>query len=119
KTGLDVVLSGPGQVPVHPEDFQQYDAIIFNDFNANSLTEGQMQLIQAAIRDSGVGFAMVGGENSFLPGGYYATPIAEALPVDLNIKQRKEFPSTSILIVVDASGSMGMLEDGIPKIRLA
>lgn len=119
KTGLEVDLRGPGEAPVRPEGYQQYDAIVFNDFNANSVTEGQMKVIQSAVRDSGVGFAMVGGENSFLPGGYYASPIAEVLPVDLNIRQRKEFPTTSILIVVDASGSMGMPEDGVPKIRLA
>jgi hypothetical protein len=62
---------------------------------------------------------MIGGENSFLPGGWYGTPIAEALPVDMNIRQRKSFPSTSILILIDASGSMGMEEDGMTKIRLA
>jgi hypothetical protein len=54
-----------------------------------------------------------------LPGGYYGTPIADALPVDLNIRQRKTFPSTSILIIMDASGSMGMEEDGMTKLRLA
>ncbi|RYG21004.1 VWA domain-containing protein, partial [bacterium] len=79
----------------------------------------QMKLVQSAIRDAGVGFAMVGGEDSFLPGGWYGTPVAEALPVDLNIRQRKSFPSTSVAIMVDASGSMGMIEDGFPKIRLA
>jgi Ca-activated chloride channel homolog len=119
KTGIEAVVRGPGEAPVRPDEYQEYDAIVFNDFNGNSITEGQMKLIQSAVRDSGVGFAMVGGENSFLPGGYYASPIAEVLPVDLNIRQRKEFPTTSILIVVDASGSMGMPEDGIPKIRLA
>ena len=119
KTGLDVEVSGPGQVPVRPEDYQQYDAVVFNDFNADSLTDQQMKVVQSAVRDSGVGFAMIGGENSFLPGGYFGTPIAEVLPVDLNIRQRKTFPSTSILICVDASGSMGMIEDGFPKIRLA
>lgn len=119
KSGVDVDLGGPGSLPSRPEEFQSYDAIIFNDFNADSLQPLQMKLIQAAVRDSGVGFAMVGGENSFLPGGYYGTPIADVLPVDLNIRQRKTFPSTSICIMIDVSGSMGMIEDGIPKVRLA
>lgn len=117
--GLDVELGGSGSVPVRAEEFQRYDAIVFNDLNAASLTPGQMKAMQAAIKATGVGFAMIGGENSFLPGGYYGTPIADALPVDLNIRQRKSFPSTSILIVVDASGSMSMVEDGYEKIRLA
>lgn len=117
--GIDVELVGPGGLPARPEDFQNFDAVIFNDLNASTITESQMQRVQSAIRESGVGFAMVGGEDSFLPGGWYGTPIAEALPVDLNIRQRKSFPSTSILIMVDASGSMAMEEDGMTKIRLA
>jgi len=119
KSGIDVDLGGPGSLPVRPDEFQGYDGIIFNDFNAMSIQPLQMKLIQAAVRDSGIGFAMIGGNSSFLPGGYYGTPIADILPVDLNIRQRKTFPSTSICIMIDVSGSMGMIEDGVPKVRLA
>ena len=119
KAGIDIDLGGPGGLPTRPEQIQRYDAVIFNDINAASITEPQMKIMQSATRDSGVGFAMIGGENSFLPGGYYGTPVAEILPVDLNIRQRKSFPSTSVLIIVDCSGSMGAMEDGQQKIRLA
>ena len=119
KNGIVADVGGPSNVPSKPEDLQVYDAVILNDLNASYLAQSQMHLLQAAVRDSGVGFAMVGGESSFLPGGYYGTPIAEVLPVDLNIRQRKTFPSTSILIIMDASGSMGMEEDGMTKLRLA
>lgn len=117
--GLDVEVRGASGVPVRPEEFQPFDAIFFNDLNASGVSPGQMRLTQSAVRDSGIGFAMVGGENSFLPGGWYGTPVAEALPVDLDIRQRKSFPSTTILIISDTSGSMGMIEDGQPKVRLA
>ncbi|MBX3118670.1 MAG: VWA domain-containing protein [Fimbriimonadaceae bacterium] len=117
--GIDTDLRGPGGMPARPESFQAYDAVIFNDINAATMTPTQMKMMQSAIRDSGIGFAMIGGENSFLPGGWYGTPIAEALPVDLNIRQRKNFPSTTILVVADTSGSMGMIEDGVPKVKLA
>ena len=119
KNGLQVDVIGPNSIPSRAEDLQIYDGLILNDINADSFMPAQMKLFQSAVRDSGIGLAMIGGENSFLPGGYYATPIAEALPVDLNIRQRKSFPSVSIAIMVDASGSMGMEEDGVMKIRLA
>ncbi len=119
RSGIDVELAGPGKFPSKPEALQRYDCILFNDFNAASLLEPQMQQLQAAVRDSGLAFGMIGGENSFLSGGYYNTPIAETLPVDLNVRQRKTFPSTSVLIIVDCSGSMGELEDGVVKLRLA
>lgn len=119
RSGIAVDVGGPANIPTKPEELQRYDAIFLNDINASNFTMGQMKLIQSAVRDTGLGFAMVGGENSFLPGGWYGTPVAEILPVDLNIRQRKTFPSTSICILIDASGSMGMVEDGQQKIRLA
>lgn len=119
KNGLLADVVGPAGIPARPEDLQAYDAMILNDINADTFTPAQMDLFQSAVRDSGIGLAMIGGENSFLPGGYYGTPIADALPVDLNIRQRKSFPSVSIGIMIDASGSMGMQEDGVMKIRLA
>lgn len=117
--GITVDVGGPANIPTKPEEMQRYDAVFLNDINASHFTSGQMKLIQSAVKDTGLGFAMVGGENSFLPGGWYGTPVAEILPVDLNIRQRKTFPSTSICILIDASGSMGMVEDGQQKIRLA
>ncbi|MBS1713315.1 MAG: VWA domain-containing protein [Armatimonadetes bacterium] len=117
--GIDVALFGAEGIPVRPEDVQPYDAVVLNDLNAALVTPGQMRTLQSAVRDTGVGLVMVGGENSFLPGGWYGTPVAEALPVDLNIRQRKTYPSTTVLIVIDASGSMGMIEDGVEKLQLA
>ena len=119
RRGFTVDLRGVGGLPSRAEDLATYDSILFNDLNAETVTDGQMKLVRSAVRDAGVGFAMVGGEDSFLPGGWYGTPVAEALPVDLNVRQRKSFPSTSVAIMVDASGSMSMVEDGFPKIRLA
>lgn len=116
---LQVEVRGPGGVPVRPEEFQNYDVVVLNDLNAAGVTPNQQKLIQSSVRDAGVGLAMVGGEDSFLPGGWYGTPVEESLPVDLDIRQRKSFPSTTILIICDTSGSMGMIEDGQPKVRLA
>jgi len=117
--GIGVELRGPDGIPARAESFQDYDAVILNDINAAAFLAGQMALLATAVEDTGLGLAMIGGENSFLPGGWYGTKVADALPVDLNVRQRKTFPSTSILVLVDASGSMGMMEDGVEKIRLA
>lgn len=117
--GLTVDLVGPGAALTRPEDLQPYDGLIFNDFNASFMAERQMNIVRAAVRDTGIGFMMVGGEDSFLPGGWYGTPVAEVLPVDLNVRQRKSFPSTTVLVIVDTSGSMSMPEDGVVKLDLA
>ena len=62
---------------------------------------------------------MIGGDNSFGAGGYYQTPIEEALPVTMDMKKQKQLPSLALVIVIDVSGSMSATEDGVMKIRLA
>lgn len=116
---LEVVRVGKGGLPTRPEELQQFDTIIFSDFPADAMSDLQMQVIRSAIRDTGIGFAMIGGEQSFLPGGYYATPIAEVLPVDLDVRQRKVFPAATIVIIIDTSGSMAVMEGGVQKVHLA
>lgn len=117
--GIAVTLAGGDGMPTRPEDLQPYNALILNDFDASLTTPNQAALVRAAVRDTGIGFAMIGGEGSFLPGGWYGSPIADVLPVDLNVRQRQDFPSTTVYIVMDTSGSMMMTEGGVTKLQLA
>lgn len=119
RTGIVADVRGPGQFPFRTLDLMGFDAVILNDIPASAIGERDQKLLQAVVREAGIGLAMIGGENSFLPGGWYGTPIAEALPVDLNIRQRRTFPSTSVAILVDCSGSMSAIEDGVQKLQLA
>jgi Ca-activated chloride channel family protein len=95
-----------GSFPAHSEKLLDYDAIVFNDFPATALSPQQMDAIATAVRDGGVGFVMIGGTRSYQMGGYYGTPIAELLPVDLDIKHRQVHHAATVILIVDASGSM-------------
>ena len=119
RNSISVDLVGPSGLPTRPELYQGYDSIILNDINAANVPDSIRNAIVTASRDSGIGLAMIGGEDSFLPGGWYGTNVIDALPVDLNIRQKKSLAGASVLIMADCSGSMGMIEDGQPKVRLA
>ncbi len=119
KSGLSVDLALPGSLPSRPEQLQSYDSVVLNDINATLVPPSFQESLVGAARDSGVGLAMVGGEDSFLPGGWYGSPVIEALPVDLNIRQKKSLAAASVFILADCSGSMGAIEDGVPKVKLA
>ncbi len=60
------------------------------------------------VREFGGGLVLVGGDDSFGPGGYKNTPIEEIAPVDMDVKREKHLASLAIVIVNDKSGSMGM-----------
>ncbi len=86
--------------------FQNYDLVVFDNVPASALTTAQMKMVQSYVRDLGGGFVMIGGDQSFGPGGYYKTPIEETLPVSLDVRQKKHFPSLALALVIDKSGSM-------------
>ncbi|MEI8282908.1 MAG: VWA domain-containing protein, partial [Armatimonadota bacterium] len=119
RNSISVDLVGPTGLPTRPEQYQSYDSIILNDINAANVPDAIRNAMVTASKDSGIGLAMIGGEDSFLPGGWYGTNVIDALPVDLNIRQKKSLAGASVLIMADCSGSMGMVEDGQQKIQLA
>jgi hypothetical protein len=49
---------------------------------------------------------MIGGDKSFGAGGYFKTPVEEALPVSLDVRRKKHYPGLALVLVIDKSGSM-------------
>ena len=114
-----VELGGPDRIPASLPETELYDSLVFANVPAWKMAPAQMAIIQSAVRDTGMGFAMVGGEESFGAGGYLNTPLEQALPVTMDMKKKKVLPSLALVIVIDVSGSMSADENGVPKIRLA
>lgn len=99
-------IRGAFAAPTALSGFQDYDLVIFDNVPASSLTAEQMKMVRSYVRDLGGGFIMVGGDQSFGPGGYYKTPIEDLLPVSLDVRQKKHLPSLALALVIDKSGSM-------------
>ncbi len=77
-----------------------YDAVVFVNVPADAFDAPQLQAVRDAVYNEGVGFMMVGGRNSFGPGGYHRTPVEEALPVAMDISQKKVLPKGALVIVL-------------------
>ncbi|MBC7809828.1 MAG: VWA domain-containing protein, partial [Burkholderiales bacterium] len=57
---------------------------------------------------------------SFAPGGYFQTPLEEALPVEMRIRDQQRLPQVTIVYVIDRSGSMGAVgPSGVDNLELA
>lgn len=117
--GLEVDRTTPSGLPSNLETLSDYASVILVNVNARDLSQRKMATLQSYVRDLGGGLVAVGGPESYGMGGYYKTPLEEMLPVDMQIKDQERFPSVSIVIVIDRSGSMGMQEGGVEKIQLA
>ena len=89
------------------------------DTPAQALSPRALAALQSYVRDLGGGLVAVGGPHAYGVGGWYDTPLEETLPVEMTIRDPQRFPPTSIVVVIDKSGSMAAREDGVLKIRLA
>jgi Ca-activated chloride channel homolog len=87
-------------VPRDPLSLMPYDAVIFVNVAADAFDPVQFKAVHDAVRDLGVGFLMVGGRNSFGPGGYNKTPIEDLLPVTMDITKKKILPKGALVIVL-------------------
>lgn len=86
--------------------YLQYDSIIFNNVSATDIPASKMDLIAQAVRNYGVGFVMLGGDQSFGLGGYFDTPIEKILPVSMDLEGKRQLPKLGLVLVIDHSGSM-------------
>ena len=103
---LQVEMVGAESLPTTMAGLTQYDSIILSNISALRVSRQQMELLRDYVRDQGGGLVMLGGEDSFGVGGYYHTPVEEALPVTMEARQKVEIPSLAVVLVIDRSGSM-------------
>lgn len=109
---LEVTVVEPGGIPTDPAALEKYDGIVLSNVPATRLKPAQMAMIRDYVRDSGGGLIMLGGDQSFGLGGYFKTPIEEALPVTMEVKQRVDVPNLSIVLSIDRSDSMTTVASG-------
>lgn len=107
KSGLvDYSVIRPEMLPSEMIKYADYDSIVFNNVSADQVGGKQMDLIEQAVRSYGIGFVMVGGEDSYGLGGYFKTPIEKLLPVSMELEGKRQIPSLGLILVIDRSGSM-------------
>ncbi len=117
---LQVEMVGPEALPTTMAGLSKYDTVILSNISALRMSKPQMELIRNYVRDQGGGLLMLGGEESFGVGGFYRTPIEEALPVTMEARQKVEIPSLAVVLVIDRSGSMETSVDSrFSKVDLA
>ncbi len=98
--GADVALGGPNAIPSEAQEFQNYSALILSDISAMQLSASQMKMIQCAVRDFGMGLVMIGGPHSFGAGGYLNTPVEAALPVSMDVSNKRVLPRGALVVIL-------------------
>lgn len=85
---------------------QESDLVMMDDLSAADFPQELEEQIVAAVENQGLGLVMSGGRGSFGAGGWHDRPVESLLPIEFVQKEEKRDPSTSLVVVIDTSGSM-------------
>lgn len=88
------------EMPREPLSLLPYDLIIIPNTPADSFDAMQMQAIHDAVYNQGSGLLMLGSKETFGPGGYHRSVIEDALPVTMDVKQRKMMPKGALALIL-------------------
>ncbi|GLQ08772.1 hypothetical protein GCM10007913_07040 [Devosia yakushimensis] len=102
--GITGAALEPKQAPYKLEDWKGFDGAVLLDVPAIALTTQQQELLESAVAEQGLGLLILGGPNSFGPGGYLETPLDRASPLSSRVP--RDAPEATLVFVLDRSGSM-------------
>ncbi len=107
EAGIEVETVSPGAAPRDLLSLQAYDLVILQNVSADEMARETQALLADYVEELGGGLVMVGGPDSFGAGGWKGSALEPVLPVRLDLPEQLITPSAAIVIVLDASGSMG------------
>jgi Mg-chelatase subunit ChlD/uncharacterized membrane protein len=116
---FNVATARPAELPSDISTLSDYASVVLVDVPARELSQRQMEALRSYVRDLGGGLVMIGGPTSYGVGGYYKTPIEDALPVEMQIKDQQRRSQLAMVFIIDHSGSMGETSGGATKLELA
>ncbi|MHC4705592.1 MAG: VWA domain-containing protein [Planctomycetota bacterium] len=94
------------------EDLSGLSAVLIEDIPAEKIGTMAMENIAAWVRETGAGFMMTGGKNSYGPGGYFKSALEPIMPVSMELRQEHRKLSLAIVVALDRSGSMAVSVGG-------
>ena len=104
--GFKITTPDPADADSYGKALATADLVVLDDLAADTVpAEAERELVNA-VANEGLGMVMSGGRSGFGSGGWHDHPVETMLPVELVQKEEKRDPSTSLVIVIDTSGSM-------------
>ncbi|HVT88635.1 MAG TPA: vWA domain-containing protein [Tepidisphaeraceae bacterium] len=108
-------LMKPTELPTDPAPYVSAGLIVLNNIRADLLLPIQQQRLTQYVHDLGGGLMIVGGDQSFVAGGYIGTALDALSPLASAPPQ----PQRIWIVLVDSSGSMSAPVEGQTRLQRA
>lgn len=117
--GFGVQVSAPANAPLSLAELDVVRCVVLEDVAAADLPNGALQTLHHWVQNLGGGVLMTGGRASFGVGGYHRSPLEDALPVTMELREEQRRFGLAMAIALDRSGSMQADAGGVTKMELA
>src|SRR5579884_1892221 len=117
--GVEGQVVPPTGLPADTAQLRGWDGVVLVNVPATALSPGQMRAVKDYVQTLGGGLTIVGGDHSFVLGGYQHTPLEDVSPLSMQRRGARAESSVALEIVIDTSGSMGDNVGGMTKMDLA
>lgn len=117
RQGLRTAVLRPDRAPFRIEQWLDYDSVVLLNTPAIDLNTVQQRQLEEYVRVYGKGLMILGGENSFGPGGYFMTALEDVSPLSARVPN--DLPVAALAFVLDRSGSMQAMVDGVTRLDIA
>ncbi len=109
------------QLPTAATELENFGAVYLVNVSAETMAPSAMRLLHDWAAELGGGVGMIGGPDTYGLGGWAGTPVEEALPVSMELKDKRNFPSLGMALLIDKSGSMagGLPNSALTKLEIA
>ena len=104
--GLEVDAAPSRGSRLSVEVLDGYRAVCLENVPAGDVGAGALASVRRWVESSGTGLLVTGGRSGFGAGGYFRSPLDEALPVSMELREEIRKYSVALVSVLDRSGSM-------------
>lgn len=115
--GFEATLISPKEAFWQLSQWLDFDTIILMNVPALDLQTRQQEMIEQAVSEYGRGLFIMGGENTFGPGGYFETALERLSPLSSRVP--RESPEAALVFVLDRSGSMSQAVGAVNRLDIA
>jgi len=100
---IDVEVVDADKIPTDLAEYQPYSAVVLSNVPADLVPRPLQESLASYVRDMGGGLLMLGGSQSFGAGGWIGSPVEKVMPLDFEVKSKRQVPRGALAMVMHSS----------------